>query len=107
MSEVDAWETLANQNAWMLVDYKRGKSIHAYVVRINGAIISDRGKVSIETEIGKIERGGGTWVGLGRYCCIPLANILWREIVREIQVDEVSLFRPHESRVVAMKSRFN
>ena len=102
---VDKWEQLAKCDAWMLVIYRRGKSLHAYVVRINGAHVSEKGVVMIDSENGKIERAGGLSVGLGRYAAIPFPNIVWFEIVPEIRIEAMDLFRSYVARVEAMKAR--
>jgi hypothetical protein len=39
------WERAAEANKWLAVVYRKGKSIKAELLRLNGASINDRGKL--------------------------------------------------------------
>jgi len=101
IDEEARWQALADAEKWMLVVFKRGKSKVAEVVRINGADISDGGKIMIETEVMKIinDRHLGMLVDAGKYIEISVDKIEWHEIVNEVAIDDVQQFQNYYDRV--------
>lgn len=102
IDEEARWKALAEAEKWMLVVFRRGKGRVAEVVRINGADITDRGKIKIETEAMKLtkDRHLGTVVTVGRYLAISRDKIEWHEIVDEVDIDEIRQFQKLHNRLM-------
>ena len=95
IAEEKKWEELSNQNKWLAVVYKSGKSIKAEVLRLNGAYITDGGKLKVESEAGKIvkDRHIGYVVEPGRYVELDPAKLLWSQVVDDFDISDVSRFQ--------------
>lgn len=101
IDEESRWQALADAGKWMLVVLTRGQSRIAEVVRINGADISDGGKIMIETEIMKItnNRDIGPFVDAGRHIEMSVGKIVWYELIDEVDINDVRQFQKHYDRV--------
>ncbi len=97
----DRWNELADEEMWMLVCYMRGQSEYRLIVRINGSSLSDRGKLKILCEEMKIKNVQycGPLVDVGKYLEIPREKIVWYELVHEVDLDDIKLFRRLEKRL--------
>lgn len=89
------WQQLADQDKWLAAVHKSGKSVKVDLLRINGAYINDKGKLRIETEAGKAINDGdlGPIVDIGRYVEPDPANLLWSQIVGDIDLEDVARFK--------------
>lgn len=102
------WERLSDENKWLLVAYKSGKQIKAEVLRINGAFITDAGKLKVEAEAGKVvkDRYLGYVVDLGRYVELDPAKVLWWQITDDFDIEDAERFSHCLQQAEAMARQF-
>ena len=97
----DFWELQSEMDMWLLVVFYKGKKRFAWVVRINGAEIAERGRRSI---VGEVPKFDCNLVSMGRYVEISVDSIVWMELVKEADVDDacrLRALRAHVDRVAA------
>jgi hypothetical protein len=89
------WNKLGNQQKWIAVVYKSGKSVKADILSIGGASINDRGKLRIDVEVGKVVKDPdiGGLVETGRYFELDPANLLWSQVVDDFEVEDFARFQ--------------
>lgn len=95
IAQEQQWEQLANQNKWLAAVYKSGKSVKVELLRLNGAYITDGGKLKIESEAGKVikDRHLGYVIDLGRYVELDPAKLLWSQVVDDFDIEDVARFQ--------------
>ena len=109
MGKEQHWQTLADQNKWLVAVYKSGKCIKAGVFRLNGAYIDDKGKIRMQTEMGKVAREKyiGEIVDMGPHCReLKLESLLWFDIVDDFEIEDVARFKQTVLRVERMAALY-
>jgi len=81
VEQEDQWNRFADNVGYMLVVYTRGKETIVDVLRVNGAFITERGKLNLEVEAPKVvkDRYIGDHLDWDKYFELPVKSILYHE----------------------------